>query len=589
LPSGKTVFRRCERLHCELPIIHPTQSHTPPENSPYIDVNQVTDHSKQKSTPTIDITHRPLDSTETATVQDIFQMTTPSHPPTADANQPDTSLTSQPQPLPVDRANSALPKVVTMSQDDLFRSIGFLHTGPLLKHISKLGNKSVQIQSLSPNPTLDPGSTASIRSWQKTKQSLEKPQHYGDVWHVDIGFGPCTAICGIKYTLLFVNKSTRFKFVYGLKNLTSSLHSTVNQFLIDCGMQPKTIRTDFDQKLIGGKTKEILTAKNIKIEASPPYRQHQNGLVERHWQTTVSMACNWLRSSLLPSKFWYLAVKRACEVTNMLPINRFNVITSPFEAVYKKKVDYRNLFLMFSVAYIRQMREDGTSKLKWINRSLKCIVVGQCPKSDGLLFYHPPSKQMLSCSDGYKFDSFTPAGPQFKLTYDGRFIFNTKASTTSIHRPPTHEQGQKAFILTDDGTYKKVNVLSVPVNKDNENYVVQETESGDIHELESNNIFDHDPSITPAEAPNPSSPFPHITWLKHNCKATMYLKDKMQYSQQGRIKLIDNKWKFFPGHKGIQPPIELTDFEQLAKSLIENKKLFQGWKSRAVAMTARRV
>jgi hypothetical protein len=250
--------------------------------------------TQKQPAPPIEITHHPLDSAENTPVQDIFQMSTPETPPTTAANQPDTVPTIQPQPLPVDRANSALPKVTTLSQDDLSQSIGFLQTGPLLKHIHQLGTKSIHVQSLSPNPTLDPGSMASIRPAKKTKQSLDKPTNYGDIWHIDIGFGPCTGIGGIKYTLLFVDRSTRFKFVYGLKNLTSSLRSAISQFLIDCGPTPKLIRTDFDQKLIGGKMKEILTAQKIKIEAAPPYRQHQNGLVEQHWQTTVSMARNWL-------------------------------------------------------------------------------------------------------------------------------------------------------------------------------------------------------------------------------------------------------------------------------------------------------
>ena len=101
------------------------------------------------------------------------------------------------------------------------------------------------------------------------------------MWHANIGFGPCTAIGGIKYTLMLVDKSTRFKFVYGLKNLTSSLLKAFQQFLTDCGTTPTTIRTDFDNKLISGKVKSLLTEKQIKVEASPPYRQHQNGLVER--------------------------------------------------------------------------------------------------------------------------------------------------------------------------------------------------------------------------------------------------------------------------------------------------------------------
>jgi hypothetical protein len=273
----------------------------------------------------------------------------------------------------------------------------------------------------------------------------------------------------------------------------------------------------------------------------------------------------------------------------MLPINRFKKITTPFELVYKKKVNYRNLFPMFSVAYIRQIHKEGTAKSKWKDCSLKCIVVGTCSKSDGLLFYHPPSKQMLSCSDRYKFDTFTPAGPQFKLQYDGRFIFSTRASTDSIHRPPTHEKGKRAYILSDDKKYIPVNILSIPIDNDNGNYVAQEGDSSDIHELQCNQIFDNDPSTTPVDVPSQKSSFPHLPWLKHGCKATMYLTDHMTHPKHGKIKLNDGKWQFHPGHKGIQPPIELPNFEELAESMIENKKLFQGWKSRVVVLTARRV
>ena len=77
------------------------------------------------------------------------------------------------------------------------------------------------------------------------------------------------------------------------------------------------------------------------------------------------MARNWLRSSLLPTKYWFLAIKGAAEITNILPTKNKEKITTPFESVYNEKVDYRTLFPMFSVAYIRQMREQGTNKSKW--------------------------------------------------------------------------------------------------------------------------------------------------------------------------------------------------------------------------------
>ena len=72
----------------------------------------------------------------------------------------------------------------------------------------------------------------------------------------------------------------------------------MQQFVTDVGIKPKVIRTDFDKKLIRGPAKEFLDEQSIQVEGAPPKRQHQNGLVERAWQSAVIMARNWLKSSL---------------------------------------------------------------------------------------------------------------------------------------------------------------------------------------------------------------------------------------------------------------------------------------------------
>jgi hypothetical protein len=98
---------------------------------------------------------------------------------------------------------------------------------------------------------------------------------------------------------------------------------------------------------------------------------------------------------MLPSSYWYFAVKRAVEVSNVMPLQfkDSTKVTTPYERVFCKKVDYRMLFPMFSLAYIKQHREQGQDKNSWVSKSLKCIVVGKCNKSNSLIFYHPPSKQ----------------------------------------------------------------------------------------------------------------------------------------------------------------------------------------------------
>jgi hypothetical protein len=41
----------------------------------------------------------------------------------------------------------------------------------------------------------------------------------------------------------------------------------------------------------------------IHVNAAPSYHQDKNGFVERHWQTMVAMARNWLAAAELPSSF----------------------------------------------------------------------------------------------------------------------------------------------------------------------------------------------------------------------------------------------------------------------------------------------
>ena len=81
-------------------------------------------------------------------------------------------------------------------------------------------------------------------------------------------------------------------------------------------------------------------------------------------------------------------------------------------------------FVMFSIAYMKYAREEKTVGGKWKSQSLKVIAVGSCPVSNSLLFYHPPTRQLLSCGDGHRLDTSSPSGPQFKEIYENNFIFN---------------------------------------------------------------------------------------------------------------------------------------------------------------------
>lgn len=342
----------------------------------------------------------------------------------------------------------------------------------------------------------------------------------------------------------------------------------MKRFLLQCRTRPKLIRTDFDNKLICGKVATYLLDQQIKIEAAPPYRQHQNGLVERQWQSILAMSRNWLKSSMLPTKYWYFAVKRAVEISNIMPTKHKSKITTPYKLVYNKKPDYRVLIPMFSIAYIQQHRQNNKDLDSWSSCSLKCILVGTCPQSDGLIFYHPPSKQTLTCRDGYRFDPHSPAGPQFGQQHEGDFDFTTKSALHNIHHAPTHELDSTAF-LEIDNIYRKVNILDVPTDEDDQPYIVQDQTTGDIHEVLYDELLDHDPTEDAQKIQDSlQTPFPHLPWVKHDSKATLYLPNHMQKPKQGFLLHQNNQWTFQAGRTRKGDSIELLNFPLLVDSLI---------------------
>ena len=61
----------------------------------------------------------------------------------------------------------------------------------------------------------------------------------------------------------------------------------------------------------------------------------------------------------------------------------------------------------------------------------------------------------------------------------------------------------------------------------------------------------------------------------------------MQSPQQGYLMCHNNEWSFIPGRNKTRPPIQLPNFAELAYSMVNNKKLFNGWKSKNHVLTAR--
>jgi hypothetical protein len=114
---------------------------------------------------------------------------------------------------------------------------------------------------------------------------------------MDIVFGPEVSLGNIHYGLLFTDRYSRTTYLYPLQNLTTDIRKQMETFFAHLETYLKRVILDFDTKLIGGKAREYLNSLQIHIDAAPANRQDKNGLAERHWQTMVAMARNWLASA----------------------------------------------------------------------------------------------------------------------------------------------------------------------------------------------------------------------------------------------------------------------------------------------------
>ena len=280
-------------------------------------------------------------------------------------------------------------------------------------------------------------------------------------------------------------------------------------------MQRNTNR--FRPENVGGKVKDYLLEEHIKISAAPPRQQHKNGLVERKYQTIFKMTRNWLTSSLLPSNYWWLAMKWAVEVSNMLPTLHTTTTTpvSPHELFYQQKPDLRTLVPMFAVAYVTQ-----PTISKSHSNAIKCICVGRGSKSNGILFYHPPTKRIFTDGNIAKFDFTLPSGPQFQEKYDGSFTFTSKADLDSIlHRPLPFNNEDQVFAIHPTTNYLTPGtIIQAPFDPTTDPFSLKFSD-GTLSQNMTDSIQDNDPSTAITETSDqPNNPLLH--WIKHDAKVT---------------------------------------------------------------------
>jgi len=473
---------------------------------------------------------------------------------------PTAPLTYVPPPIrPIDKPITNATKNITLNMNQLQKGFGFRNVSSMINELQETSTNLV-LSTLDKEPIIDIGETASIDRPKRNTTPLDLPHELGDVVHMDILFGAKTSIGGYKYALFIVDRATRHKFIYPIRSLKHDILECIKSFCADINRTPKLIRTDFDHKIIGKSIQNYIREKGGRIESAPPHLQSQNGLCERNWRSLLKMARNWLTSSLLPSKFWWHALKRATEVSNYVPLRINGRLTTPHQEVFHQKVDMRNIIPMFTVSYI-DYKDQKTFNIQ----TTKAILIGKSNKSNILEFFHPPTNSIIS-STMYKLDESLVAGPTFNLPYDGGFHFNKYCESNVKIRPPTYTPESYVYIKHNE-RYIKCKVITVPMIE-NDIYTLQ-LPNGTMHQTQESHIH----SINPQNPEPDCNTLP--TWLKHEAKVTLYLNSNPR-PQHGTILKSNDKWYFRPGSKVTNPAIELTQFEPNARHLIQSHQIFQG-------------
>ena len=257
---------------------------------------------------------------------------------------PPTSFRPTPRIPPTDRVSSTEPATKIVTSEYIQKCFGFHNIAPILKSLTSQSQDNVIICDTGNHPILSRGETATLPKSKRNTKSVSRPSEYGQIWHYDIVYGNGRAIGGIQYGLFFVDRKSRKKKIFGLKDLKkSTLQRAMKKFTREVGFYPDEIIADRDFKLIGQHIDDIMEP-HTQVSVAPIGRQSQNGLSESNWRYICNIARNYLVEHLLPAEFWFFAIRYAVQVSNYIPIKTdSNKLTTPFYEAYKQHPDLQKL------------------------------------------------------------------------------------------------------------------------------------------------------------------------------------------------------------------------------------------------------
>ena len=202
------------------------------------------------------------------------------------------------------------------------------------------------------------------------------------------------------------------------------------------------------------------------MEAAPPKRQHQNGLVKHMWQTIVFMGQSFLNDMQMPQKIWLWALRHAFLLINLLPVTVNGILTTSHELAWGVQPDYQVLCALFSTCYFKhhadvQRQQDGIAEAQ----TLQGILLGWSGSCDGYLIFSPATKQFYHAID-VKIDGGHNTCQHFNLRYDGGIYIGLYNSCTPSDCIKLYPPRLSVWYHQGDGPITAGTIKSSPIPLD---------------------------------------------------------------------------------------------------------------------------
>lgn len=217
---------------------------------------------------------------------------------------------------------------------------------------------------------------------------------YGDIC------GPISSSThgGKKYLLLLIDDMSRYMWLFPL-TCKSEPSATIKRFKVgvemETGCKLHVLRTDRGGEFTSIEFSLYCANEGVTRQLMAPYSPQQNGIVERHNQTVMTMARCMMKAKQMPGKFWGEAVTTAVFILNRSPTKAVPDKT-PYEAWHGRTPDMHYFRTFGCVVHVKEVKPH-LKKLD--DRNKVMVFLGYEPGMKGYRVFDPEANRVAVSRD----------------------------------------------------------------------------------------------------------------------------------------------------------------------------------------------